>query len=135
MELSPEVVRAEQADAAGQHSEAINHLVAGTQRHDVEATTRLGKRLLVGDRAPYLPNDAAGLLRDAAKSGGAEAAALLATLRVVGIPQPPSLEDALGFLALAAERGWAAAGRQLRVLAGRAADAPLGAGETWPQVA
>ena len=52
--LSPEVLRAEQSDASGAHGDAIDHLVAGMRKKDVEATTRLGKRLLVGDRAPCL---------------------------------------------------------------------------------
>ena len=52
-ELSPDVAKAQQCDAAGKHTEAINHLVAGVHKRDVEAMTRLGKRLLLGDRAPF----------------------------------------------------------------------------------
>ena len=54
--LSPEVARAEELDRASRHTEAVDQLVAGVRRGDVEAITRLGKRLLVGDRAP-LPAD------------------------------------------------------------------------------
>lgn len=135
MELSPEVVRAEQADAAGRHTEAINQLVAGTRRNDVEATTRLGKRLLLGDRAPHLPKDAAGLLKEAAEAGGAEAAAITATLCVLGISTGQNVEAALEYLALAAERGSTSAQRQLLVLAGRSPDASLGPGESWRRIA
>ena len=51
--------------------------------------TRLGKRLLVGDRAPLLPNDGAKLIEDASARGGAEAAALLAVLFAVGASHQP----------------------------------------------
>ncbi|RPI63966.1 MAG: hypothetical protein EHM50_01445 [Lysobacterales bacterium] len=60
--LSAAVAHAEQCDAAGKHVEAVNYLAAGARGKDVEALTRLGKRLLVGDRAPLLTNDGARLL-------------------------------------------------------------------------
>lgn len=129
--LSPDVERAEQSDAAGEHAEAVNHLAAGARKGDVEALTRLGKRLLVGDRAPCLPKDGAGLIGDASARGGAEAAAVLAVLYAVGASERHKLDAALESLIVAAERGWPNAQAQLRVLAG----GPLGdeapaAGET-----
>ncbi|HEU4616743.1 MAG TPA: 2OG-Fe(II) oxygenase [Gammaproteobacteria bacterium] len=120
-EPSPDVAKAEQCDAAGQHTEAINHLVAGVRKNDVEAITRLGKRLLVGDRAPLRPNDAIGLLADASERGGAEAAARLAVLFGIGVSRRHDLADALECLVVAAERGWPAAQAQLAVLAGERA--------------
>lgn len=114
---SAAVALAEQCDAAGRHVEAVNHLAAGARRKDVEALTRLGKRLLVGDRAPLLSNDGARLLAEAVDLGGAEAAAVLAVLYAVGGSRRHGLADALATLTLAAERGWAAAQAQLRLLA------------------
>src|SRR5690606_34358505 len=108
--------KAERCDAEGRHAEALNHLAAAARNSDVEALTRLGKRLLVGDRAPHLPNDGARLLQDAAALGGAEAAAVLSVLYAVGASKRHGLPEALESLVLAAERGWAPAQAQLRVL-------------------
>lgn len=116
-ELSPEVAKAQACDDAGKHTEAVNHLVAGVHKNDVEAITRLGKRLLVGDRAPLLPNDAIGFLVDASERGGAEASALLAVLFGIGVSRQRDLRAALECLVVAAERGWPSARRQLAVLA------------------
>ena len=115
--LSPDVLRAEQSDADGAHGDAIDHLVAGMRKNDVEATTRLGKRLLVGDRAPCLPNDAARFIAEASQQGGAEAAALLAVIYAVGASKRHGVGDALDSLIVAAERGWPQAQAQLEVLA------------------
>lgn len=116
---SAEVARSEELDLAGQHAAALAQLVAGVHKQDIEATTRLGKRLLMGDRAPHKPGDGASLLADASKLGGAEAAAIYATLLVISAPGKPELESALiTSLVLAAERGWSAAQDQIRVLAG-----------------
>ena len=115
---SSDVERAEQCDAAGAHSDAINHLAAGARKHDVEAMTRLGKRLLVGDRAPCLPKDGAGLIADASAQGGAEAAAVLAVLYAVGASERHNLDAALESLIVAAERGSQNAQAQLRLLVG-----------------
>jgi prolyl 4-hydroxylase len=123
--ISAAVAKADQLDAAGDHSAAIDQLAIGAQNHDVESLTRLGKRLLVGDRAPALPARGAGLLDEAARHGGAEAAALLAVIYAVGASQRHGLSDALDALTLAAERGWAPARDQLRALA----NAP--AGDSW----
>jgi prolyl 4-hydroxylase len=115
--LSTDIERAEQYDAAGAHDEAIKHLVAGAKKHDVEAITRLGKRLLIGDRAPCLPKDGAGFIAEASAAGGAEAAAVLAVLYAVGASPRHDIRAALEALILAAERGWSPAQGQLRTLA------------------
>ncbi len=133
--LSADVERAEQSDAAGRHTEAIEHLAAGARKKDVEATTRLGKRLLVGDRAPCLPKDGAGLIGDASARGGAEAAALLAVLYAVGASARHTLDDALASLIAAAERGWPGARAQLQVLAEVEAEAAATGADDWRQVA
>ncbi|HEX5419541.1 MAG TPA: 2OG-Fe(II) oxygenase [Gammaproteobacteria bacterium] len=135
-ELSPDVAKAQQCDEAGKHTEAVNHLVAGVRKNDVEALTRLGKRLLVGDRAPLLPNDGIGFLVDASGRGGAEAAAQLSVLFGMGVSSRHDLADALESLVLAAERGWLPAQAQIAVLAGEghAASERSGAG-SWRQLA
>jgi prolyl 4-hydroxylase len=115
--LSIDVERAERCDAAGAHTEAVEHLATGARKHDVEALTRLGKRLLVGDRAPCLPRDGAGLIADASARGGAEAASLLAVLYAVGAARGSDARAGLESLIAAAERGWRPAQAQLEVLA------------------
>src|SRR5262245_41215859 len=113
--LSAEVQRAERCDEGGEHGEAIDCLAAGARKRDVEAITRLGKRLLVGDRAPCLPRDGAGLIAEASAAGGAEAAAVLAVLYAVGASARHTVDHALQSLITAAERGWPQARAQLEV--------------------
>jgi hypothetical protein len=105
MEPAAEIAFAEREDAAGRHDAAIDALARATKRGDVEAMTRLGKRLLTGDAAPHLPADGARLLVDAAAAGGAEAAARCAVLAALGAYVAQSWGDALEMLVLAAERG------------------------------
>ncbi len=111
-----EIEQAERHDAAGRHDEAINCLARATQLGDVEAKTRLAKRLIVGDRAPLLWREGASFLREATKQGGAEAAALLAVLVAAGLGGRHDWNEALNLAGLAAERGFTSAGDQLRVL-------------------
>jgi prolyl 4-hydroxylase len=115
--LSDYVVEAANHDASHQHDDAINSLARGARAGDVESTTRLGKRLLVGDSAPYLPLQGARFLIDAAKAGGAEAPAILAVLSAAGAHVRQSWHEGLSALVLAAERGWLPAREQLGVLA------------------
>ena len=111
-----EISLAEQCDAKGAHDDAIGALARATQLGNVEATTRLAKRLIVGDRAPLLPTDGTRFLVDAANQGGAEAAARLAVLAAAGAYVPPSLENALELLYAAADRDWGPAQDQLLAL-------------------
>jgi hypothetical protein len=111
-----EIETAERHDAAGNHDEAINCLARAAQLGDVEAKTRLAKRLIVGDRAPLLWRDGAGLMQEAAVAGGAEAAALLAVLAAAGAGGVPDWPAALRLARVAAQRGWQPAARQLAVL-------------------
>jgi prolyl 4-hydroxylase len=115
---SSEISHAESCDAAGRHGEAVDWLVAGVRKNDVEALTRLGKRLLIGDRAPHLPREGAGFLVDAWGRGGAEAAAVLSVCLATGINAPPDPVAAWECLITAAVRGWQPAQQQIRVLAG-----------------
>jgi hypothetical protein len=119
-EYSPEVASARELDAQGRHDDAINQLATAAQRGDVEATTQLAKRIIVGDRAPRLRQQGIGLLQDAVNMGGAEAAARLAVVGAAGVVGPPDWPLALRLLVLAAERGWAPALGELEVLASMA---------------
>jgi len=119
-------------DAAGRHDEAINALAVATSRGDLAAMTELGKRLIIGDRAPYLPKDGARLLSDAARAGDADAAIRLACLSALGAHVPQSWQAALGLLIHAAELGSEPARGQLRILAGHAATE---GGDDWQQLA
>lgn len=112
-----EIEQAEEHDAAGRHDEAINCLALAAQRGDVEAKTRLAKRMVVGDRAPLLAREGAGLMREAVTEGGAEAAALLAVLTAAGLDGKHDWKSALELARLAASRGWKPAADQLEVLA------------------
>ena len=115
--MSDAVSKAQACDAAGKHNEAIAHLVAGAQQRDADAITLLGKRLLIGDRAPNLPRDGASLITEADTLGSGEAAAILAVLYALGTKPNHGLEDALSSLVSAAERGWQPAREQLLLLA------------------
>jgi prolyl 4-hydroxylase len=116
--MSASTARAAQHDAAGRHDEAINELARATQAGDIEAMTQLGKRLVIGDRAPLLPADGARFLADAMRAGSSEAALRLATMAALGAHTEQSWGDALGLLVRAAEQGSASARNQLRVLSG-----------------
>lgn len=130
--FSEDVLAAERLDAEGNHHEAVNALARATGAGDVEGMTRLGKRLLVGDRAPAMPAEGVSFIADAARAGGAEAAALLAMLVAGGIHRKQNWRDALALLLTAAERGWLPARRQLCALSG---DAGLAAeGLSTPEV-
>ena len=119
-------------DRRGDHDEAINVLARATKRGNVEAMTQLGKRLLVGDRAPYLPGSGARFLFDAAKLGGPEAADRLSVLVGGGIYFRQSWNDALNVLLTSAERGWEPAQDQIRILASSDELAELSASDSPP---
>lgn len=122
---------AERHDAAGRHDEAIDCLARATQAGSVEAKTRLAKRLLIGDRAPLLPRQGAGFIHEAAREGGAEAAALLAVLAAAGLGGRHDWTAALELARLAAVRGFTPARDALAVLGS------VGRGElaAWADVA
>ncbi len=97
-------------------------LASAAQRGDVEATTQLAKRIIVGDRAPRLRPQGIGLLRDAVNRGGAEAADRLAVIVAAGADGPPDWRAALRLLGVAAERGFESSRAQLDVLASMLGD-------------
>jgi prolyl 4-hydroxylase len=127
-----EIEMAERHDAAGRHDDANDCLARATQQGDVEAKTRLAKRLIVGDRAPLLWREGANFMREAALQGGAEAAALVAVLMAAGLGGRHDWTRALEFARLAAARGWAPAAEQLRGLASATGGSIHG--ESWAAV-
>jgi prolyl 4-hydroxylase len=133
-QLSPKVAEAAQCDSSGDHARALNLLAEASRHGDVEAMTRLGKRLLVAFNAPDLPEEGAGLITRAANMGGPEAAAQLAVLSAIGMFLEQSWEAAFAALTVAAEGGWHAAQQQLRILAAdrELASRDLGAREVAP---
>lgn len=111
------IAEAEAFDARGDHDEAINVLARATQAGDQIAKTILGKRLLVGDRAPYLPREGAGFIMEAAQAGTAEAVEVVAVFQATGIFQPKNWQHAVNTLAYAAALGSPVAREQLVMLA------------------
>ncbi len=105
-------------DAQGRHADAIQRLSLAAQAGDAEALASLGLRLLEGLNAPYLPQQGAGLLSDAARRGHAKAAALVSVLAGGGFHGPQSWTAALDFLQRSAELDDASARTQLELLTG-----------------
>jgi len=112
------LAEAEAQNAQGNHDEAVNVLARATQQGDNVAKTVLGKRMLVGDRCPYLPRDGAAFIIEAAQAGTADAVATVAVFQATGIFQPKSWPHALATLAHAAGLGSTIAREQLILLAG-----------------
>ena len=110
------LAKVEEFDARGDHDEAINVLARATQAGDRIAKTRLGMRLLVGDRAPYLPREGAEFILEAAREGISEAVALVAVFQGIGIYQDKNWNQALNTLAYAAALGLESAREQLVLL-------------------
>ena len=103
-------------DAQGNHDEAINVLAGATQNGDEIAKTVLGKRLLVGDRSPYLPREGASFIMEAAQAGVAEAVSVIAVFQATGIFQEKNWPQAINTLTHAAILGSELAREQLILL-------------------
>ncbi len=114
---SAKVAEAAQFDLQGNHERALQLLAEAAAHGDVEAMTRLGKRLLTADYAPHLPDRGTELIVKGANLGGAEAAAQVAVLAAIGMHLPQSWPTAMAAIVFSAERGSLAAQGQLRVLA------------------
>lgn len=114
---------AQDLDAQGRHSDAIDWWARAGKAGDAQALTVLGLRLTTGQNAPRLPAQGVQLLADAARAGGAEAAGHLAVLAGAGFHVRQSWTGALDLLLRSAELGSSSAQKQLEILAGRAPDA------------
>jgi prolyl 4-hydroxylase len=129
------VALAAEHEAAGRYDDAVNELARAAESGDVDATTELGKHLILGDLGPHLPHDGTRMLVDAVAAGSVEAALRLATLAALGTHVEQSWSRALGFLVFAAEKGSPAARGQLQLFARRRlADTEPPAGE-WRRLA
>lgn len=92
---------------------------------DVANLTVLGKRLLVGEGMPVSLDKGVATLRDAARQGGGEAAAVLSVCAAWGVGQPRDTDAALDHLQRAAQLGWEPARRELELLAGDSGPDPV----------
>ncbi len=110
------LARAAQWDAAANHEEAINELARGTRAGDPHCARMLGLRLLLGDRAPLLPDAALQFLGEACDGGLGEAAARAAGILALGVRIEPDWPRALTWLGRSAAAGWQPARRQLLAL-------------------
>jgi hypothetical protein len=139
MTTSPWVQRALRFDAAGNASAALDELARGARVNDAPSARALGMRLLIGERAPLLPDAGLQFLGEACDAGLPEAAARAAGLLALGVRTPPNWALALAWLARAAQGGWEPARRQLlalcddRALAARSAAQPANA--DWAAIA
>lgn len=113
------VALAAEHEAAGRYDDAVDELAKAAQAGDVDATTELGKHLILGDLGPHLPQDGTRMLVDAVTAGSVDAALRLATLAALGSYVEQSWARALGLLVFAAEKGSAAARSQLQLFARR----------------
>lgn len=113
---SPKTEKAARLDAEGDYNEALIQLSKAAQEGDLFAKTQLGKRLLVGDRAPHFQRDGAVMLLESAQAGHPEAVAAMAILQALGVQQRQSWQDALNTVVHAAILGWLPARDQLLFL-------------------
>lgn len=119
---SPKTEKAARMDAEGDYDQSLILLSKAAQEGDLYARTQLGKRLLVGDRAPRMQRDGAALLLDAAQAAHAEAVAAVAILQCLGVQQRQSWQDGLNTLVHAAKLGWLPARDQLLFLTAQELD-------------
>src|SRR5690349_14886998 len=116
MTTSAWVDRAQAFDTAGDPSAAVEELARGTRAGDAPSARALGMRLLLGERAPLLPDAGLQFLGEACDAGLPEAAARAAALLALGIRTPPNWPLAFSWLARAAHGGWEPARHQLLAL-------------------
>lgn len=109
---------ADRLDAQGRHGEAIDVLARAARSGLTAAKSRIGARILVGDRAPLLGPQGAGLIEEAAREGDSEAAARMAVLCAAGVFRKADWRAGLDWLLAAACGGLGRARAELAVLAG-----------------
>jgi prolyl 4-hydroxylase len=113
---SAALVAAREHDAAGRYEEATNELARATGAGDLQAMSELGHRLLVGDRAPRIPEHAVGFLAEAARGGEGRALARVAALTAAGAYLPQDWPASIRLLGEAAAAGDESARGQLACL-------------------
>lgn len=133
-QLAAGLERARQLDLRERHAEALEVLRSLGRSGLAEAMFQLGQRLLVGDRAPFEPQEALRLIEAGVEQGHAGATAQLATLAAAGAWMPQDWQRALDLLQRAAEAGSALARGQLSLLAQTPATAPPGDPAHWREL-
>lgn len=113
---SAALLAAREHDAAGRHEQAIDELARATRAGDVQAMSELGHRLLVGDRAPRIPEHGVGFIAEAARGGDGRALARVAALTAAGAYLPQDWPGSMRLLGEAAAAGDQSARGQLRCL-------------------
>jgi prolyl 4-hydroxylase len=113
---SPAVSTARGLDLAGRHGEALEILRAASKQGDAGAMSDLGHRLLIGDRAPKLPQHALRILAEAARRDEPRALARMAALTAAGAYVKQDWAGALQLLGRAAAAGDPSAQGQLTSL-------------------
>lgn len=113
---SPLTEKAARHDAEGDIEKALMALAKAANEGDLHARTLLGKRMLLGDRAPRMLKDGAAHILMAAQDGHPEAVAAMAILQCLGIQQRKNWQDALNSLTHAASLGWLQARQALLLL-------------------
>lgn len=117
----------------------VEDLRAKARSGDLDATTALGTRLLVGRDAPFEPQEGVRLISLAVERGDAQAMSVMATLKGAGAWVQPSWDDSINLLGRAAEGGSQDARAQLLLIAGdpvlaaQARQAPASPG-IWQQL-
>ncbi|HHX83501.1 MAG TPA: 2OG-Fe(II) oxygenase [Pseudomonadaceae bacterium] len=113
---SPLTEKAARLDAEGDIEKALMALAKAAGEGDLQARTQLGKRMLLGDRAPRMLKDGAAHILMAAQEAHPEAVAAMAILQCLGIQQRKNWQDALNTLTYAATLGWQQARQALLLL-------------------
>ncbi len=125
------IVAAERLDAQSRHGEAVELLARAANAGDLDALTRLGLRLLVGQHGLARPADGLRLLANAAEAGSGDAAGRLAVVAGLGFYARQSWPGALDCLQRSAAMGSPSSQEQLRLLAQGPAAEPVAAGDDW----
>lgn len=105
------------AEPAAQGSGIEPELLDRAQRGEPQAAYELGRRLLVGDRAPFRPEEGASWVERAAGLRQPAALRLAATLAAAGVGRSQSWDQAIRWLAAAADAGDPDASAQIELIA------------------
>ena len=116
--------------------QGLDDLRRRADRGDAMSMTKLGSRLLIGDRAPLEAKEGFAWIGNGAEAGDPTGLSLMATLTGIGAFGPQSWPEALDYLARAAGRGSVSAQGQLQLLAaGPESAAPVDPNAGWSALA
>lgn len=97
--------------------EELNNLARAARQGSLDALHLLGIRLLLGDRAPFNPEQGISMLREATDKGHAGAPATLSILHALGVHVPQGWNMALELMAVSADRGNQESREQIAIMA------------------